>query len=325
MTSRVLRIAPVFAAFLVLGTACGNAGSGGSGPTHPSTSPANVSDGSANCSSPGAISRPNLRYATTSGVDPDLQSLDLFLPDRAAACPPAPLVVYVHGGGFRAGDKANHLTDKIDLFTKAGFGLASLNYRLVGNAGSGATNGMYPAAEQDVAAAIGYLVDHASELDLDAHRIMLLGHSSGAHLVALVATDGSFLANAGVPRTDVVCAAPLDTTYDIPTQVAAGGTNAAMYRNAFGDDPAVWVQGSPSRNIGVGKGIPPFHIVTRGGAARVAQAQSFGAALRAAGVDADVQVAAGLTHEAVNDAVGQPGESVITPALMTFFHACVTS
>ena len=154
------------------------------------------------------------------------------------------------------GDKANQIVDKVNLFTKAGWGFASLNYRLVGNAGSGATNGVYPAAEQDVAAGIGYLASHAAQYRLDRGRIMLLGHSAGAHLVALVSTDGSFLQGVGLGLGDIQCTVPLDGTYDIPHQIAAGGTNAAMYRNAFGNDPAVWVKGSPTRNVAAGQGDP---------------------------------------------------------------------
>jgi acetyl esterase/lipase len=181
---------------------------------------------------------------------------------------------------------------------------------------------VYPAAEQDVAAGIKYLSSNAAKYHLDAKRIMLLGHSAGAHLVALVSTDGSLLQGVGLTLHDVRCTAPLDTTYDIPHQIAGGGTNELMYRNALGNDPAVWVKGSPSRNVAAGKGIPSFHIVTRGARDRVAESQSFGASLRNAGVPATVQVALGLDHEGVNDSVGRAGDTVITPPLMSFYRSC---
>jgi acetyl esterase/lipase len=97
-----------------------------------------------------------------------------------------------------------------------------------------------------------------------------------------------------------------------------------MFRNAFGDDPGVWSRASPPHNVAAGKGIPAFHIVTRGRPERVSQSQSFGATLRDAGVDADVQVVRGLTHEEVNEAVGRAGDTVVTPPLMRFFHGCVS-
>jgi acetyl esterase/lipase len=274
------------------------------------------------CTGTGTVAHRNLRYASSAGVAARLQALDLYVPVRKAGCAAAPLVVYVHGGGFAQGDKANKITDKVNLFNGEGWGFASLNYRLVGDAGSGATNGVYPAAEQDIAAAVAYLGAHATGYGLDARRIMLLGHSAGAFLVALVSTDGSFLQGAGRHLRDVVCTAPLDTTYDIAAQIASGGSAAAMYRSAFGNDPAVWHRASPPNNVTAAKGIPSFHIVTRGLDDRVAESQAFGATLRAAGIAADVQVTRGLTHEAVNAAVGKAGDTVVTPPLMTFFRSC---
>jgi acetyl esterase/lipase len=305
--SRLLRfLAPVAVALALAGAACGP----GATPPPPS------------CAGTGAVAHRDLRYGATPGVAANLQSLDLYTPVRPAGCPAAPIVAYVHGGGFQVGDKANQLADKVALFTREGWAFASLNYRLVGNAGSGATNGVYPAAEQDVAAGIAYLANHAAQYGTDRNRIMLLGHSAGAFLVSLVSTDGSFLSGAGLGLRSVRCTAPLDTTYDIPTQIAAGGQSELMFRAAFGDDPAVWNQASPSRNVAAGKGIPAFHIVTRGSRSRIAEAQSFGTTLRNAGVAADVQVVIGLTHEGVNEAVGQPGDTIVTPPLMAFFRSC---
>jgi arylformamidase len=276
------------------------------------------------CTTRGTTAHKDLRYAASPGTTANLQSLDLYVPDRPAACGPVPVVAYVHGGAFIVGDKSNRITDKVNLFTGEGWAFASLNYRLVDDPGAGPTNGEYPAAEQDVAAALAYLAGHASEYRIDAGRVMTLGHSAGAFLIALVSTDETFLQQAGLELEDIVCTAPLDTTYDIAAQIARGGTEEAMFRNAFGDDPAIWSRASPPNNVARGKGIPSFHIVTRGGAVRVAQSQSFGSTLRDAGVAADVQVTPGLTHEEVNAAVGQPGETIVTPSLMNFFRDCVT-
>jgi acetyl esterase/lipase len=276
------------------------------------------------CTVHGSTATRDVRYAASPGVAVRLQSLDLYRPVRDPKCAPTPLVVYVHGGGFANGDKANNIGDKVRLFTDAGWSFASLNYRLVGDPGSGPTNGVYPAAEQDIASAVAFLQDHASAYAIDAKHTMLLGHSAGAFLVSLVSTDGSFLQGAGRSLDDIVCTAPLDTRYDIGSNISDGGPDAEIYRNAFGDDPAVWRQGSPLYQVAAGKSIPSFHIVTRGTAIRIGESQKFGSALRDAGVAADVQVATGLTHEDVNDAVGKPGDTVITPPLMSFFRECLT-
>jgi arylformamidase len=275
------------------------------------------------CTSTGSVAHRDLRYENSPGTSANLQSLDLYTPVRPSACSPAPLVVYVHGGGFVNGDKTNKISQKVDLFTGEGWAFASLNYRLVGDPGAGPTNGVYPAAEQDIASAVAYLHRQADQYRLDAQNTMLLGHSAGAFLVALTSTDGSFLEGAGLDLSDINCAAPLDTTYDIRAQIARGGTEEAMFRNAFGDDPAVWSQASPPNNVAPGKGIPAFHIVTRGTAPRINQSQAFGTTLRNAGVAADVQVVTGLSHEEVNVAVGQAGETRVTGPLMTFYRGCV--
>lgn len=276
------------------------------------------------CAPTGLVAHRDLRYAASPGTDPSLQSLDLYTPVRPAACGPAPLVVYVHGGGFVIGDKANSIAQKVDLFTGEGWAFASVNYRLVGHPGAGPTGGVYPTAEQDVAAAVAYLQGAAAERHrLDPTATMLLGHSSGAFLVALDSTDGSFLAGAGRGLDDIACTAPLDTTYDIAAQIARGGTEEQMFRNAFGDDPAVWRRASPVYAVRPDVGTPAVHIVTRGTSARVDQSQAFGSALRSVGVEASVQVVSGLSHAEVNDAVGQAGETVVTPPLLAFYRDCV--
>ncbi len=95
-----------------------------------------------------------------------------------------------------------------------------------------------------------------------------------------------------------------------------------MFRAAFGDDPAVWAAASPARNVSAGAGIPDFHVITRGTSHRVEEARAFAERLRAADVPASLVVARGMSHEQVNEAVGAPGDTRITPALMDFFRSC---
>jgi acetyl esterase/lipase len=267
------------------------------------------------CTPAGVTTHRDVRYRATPSGAARQQSLDLYLPRRAAGCPATPLVVYVHGGGFTTGDKANQIGDKRDLFTGAGWAFASINYRL------GAA-GRYPAAEEDVAGALAYLRKHAGENGTDPNRMLLLGHSAGAFLVSLVSTNGTYLREQGLGLEAIACTASNDTSYDIPHEIARGGPQATMFRNAFGDDPTTWVEASPARNVDAAKGIPDFHIITRGTDHRVAEARAFGDELDRAGVPADVVVARGMTHEEVNRAVGAPGDTSITPALMAFYRTC---
>jgi arylformamidase len=271
------------------------------------------------CRGTGSTAVRDVPYRAVAGVDPDLLSLDLHLPVLPDGCGPVPLVVYVHGGGFSIGDKANQLADKVRLFTSEGWALASVNYRL-----SPAVR--YPTHSEDVADAVAWLHAHAAEHGLDRHRTALMGHSSGAFLVALAATDGHFLADAGVDVEDVQCTVGLDTRYDVVAEIADGGPGAeAMYRNALGDSPAVWREASPVTHVNVGEHLGAFLLVTRGGADRVGATRSFATQLARARAQVTVLDASPLDHAGVNDAVGRPGETVVTPALLRFARGCLAA
>src|SRR6266545_2547027 len=82
-------------------------------------------DGSSESTAAGRCSdHEDVRYGSSS----EAQALDLYLPARCDEA--VPLVVYVHGGGFRRGDKASKVDDKVRLFTGEGWAFASVDYRL---------------------------------------------------------------------------------------------------------------------------------------------------------------------------------------------------
>ncbi len=118
----------------------------------------------------------------TYGDQSSSQKLDLYLPDAAK---PYPLIVYIHGGGFRAGNKrAGDAPDIIRAGMDRGYAVASLNYRLSGEA-------TYPAAIDDVFAAINYLKVNSADYDLDPDRMATWGDSAGGNLASMAATRGS--------------------------------------------------------------------------------------------------------------------------------------
>src|SRR3712207_2977929 len=91
--------------------------------------PSPPTDPSATCRGTGVRTTRDVAYDRVAGVDSKLLSLDLYEPVRPGGCGPAPIVVYVHGGGFSIGDKANKISDKVSLFTGEGWVFASVNYR----------------------------------------------------------------------------------------------------------------------------------------------------------------------------------------------------
>jgi acetyl esterase/lipase len=117
---------------------------------------------------------PNLAYG-----DHPKQKLDLYLPGGGS--PPQPLVVWIHGGGWQSGDK--YPASKASILLNAGFAVASINYRLSGDA-------TFPAQIHDCKGALRWLRAHAAEYNLDPSRFGTWGSSAGGHLSALIGTSG---------------------------------------------------------------------------------------------------------------------------------------
>jgi acetyl esterase/lipase len=234
---------------------------------------------------------------------------------------PAPVVVWVHGGGWRRGDKRNQMADKVRLWNDAGYSVVSVNYRLTDP--SATTPVRSPAHDQDVAAAVAWVHDHIAEHGGDPDRIALLGHSAGAQIAASVGTDPRLLGAHGLGLDTLRCAGALDTEgYDVAVQARAGN---AIYREAFGDDPAVWADASPINHVTAGAGIPRFLVVERGTPRRRQAAEEFGARLRGAGVPVTMVDGRSLSHADVNAAVGRAGDAIITPPLEAFLVECFAS
>jgi len=119
----------------------------------------------------------DLAYATLSKA----QKLDIYLPTTGSG--PFPLVIMVHGGGFMFGDKADGggLTG-VDALLAAGYAVASINYRLSGEA-------LYPAQIHDAKAAVRFLRANAAQYNLDPDRFGAWGASAGGNLAAMLGTS----------------------------------------------------------------------------------------------------------------------------------------
>jgi len=253
----------------------------------------------------GAQERPyetysDIAYAVQPNSDPDRTSLDVYAVSNAASLP---VMVFVHGGGWAFGDKT-YVQEKPAYFTSQGFVFVSINYRFVPDI-------QFPTNVQDVADALVWVRDHIADYGGDPERLFVMGHSAGAHLAALVATDERYLQQAGGDASMLDGVVLLDGAgYDLPLQITqAGRREQRIYEEAFGSDPALWEEASPITYVASGIGIPPFliiHIADRD-ASRV-QAQGFAAALNDAGVEAIVYEADGKTHGTLNRELGLPGD-----------------
>jgi arylformamidase len=205
-----------------------------------------------------------------------LQNLDIWRAKEARG--PAPLVVFVHGGGWKRGSKDNATGQfKPVHYPGEGYAFASINYRLVPDA----------TVEQqatDVASAVKALADRADELGIDRRRIVLMGHSAGAHLVALVGTDEKYLRAAGLSFADIAGVIPIDgAAYDVPSQMKDGPqVMQATYKQAFGTDPTRQKTLSPTLQAAA-PNAPQFLLLHVQRPDGVRQAEALGKALKAGG------------------------------------------
>jgi acetyl esterase/lipase len=150
--------------------------------------------------------------------------LDIAVPETAGR---PPLVVFIHGGAFRMGDKADSLRERQALID-AGFAVASVNYRY-------STEAIWPAQLDDLRDAFDLLRGKAAELGFDANRVASFGPSAGGHLSA--ACGIAFASN---PRERLEASVVWFPPIDFPTMdsdIEATGIVRATGRNDTPDSP----------------------------------------------------------------------------------------
>jgi len=268
------------------------------------------------CDDPSA-SVGNHVFTTYPNINDRFTSFDLYLP---AGCGPFPVLVWVHGGAWVGGDKANpEVFDRAAYAFSLGYALASTNYRLANQFGKGT----WPDYPNDVADAVAHIVDNADRLRLDAERISLLGHSAGGHTVAIVTADRSYMTDRALDDDTIDCVIANDTEgYRLEDRATA---YPLAIQNAFGTDPDVLADASPSTRI-EREGAPStrYLIVTRGSARRQEVAAEFVDLVVTAGGDARLFVAGDYSHEDVNRVLGEADETILTPTVSAFLRECLT-
>ena len=235
------------------------------------------------------------------GSDP-LQQLDIYKAQGVKG--KAPLVLFVHGGGWKRGNKDVAASRYAPAhYTGLGYAYASINYRLV-------PDHTVEDQARDVAHALKALLDRADALGIDRNRVVITGHSAGAHLVALVGTDEQYLRSAGLSFADIDGVLPNDgAAYDVPAQMKQSGKfMMKTYEQAFGTDPARQRALSPTLHARA-PNAPAFlliHVQRKDG---VAQAKELEAALRRAGTTVERRDFPGeglQGHAEINRQLGNP-------------------
>jgi acetyl esterase/lipase len=251
-----------------------------------------------------------------------LQALDVYAPAGARNLP---VVFWIHGGGWQRGDKAE-VQRKPQAFIEKGFVFVSTNYRLLPDVEMGTL-------VRDVAKAVGWVHQNIAEHGGDPTRLLVMGHSAGAQLAALLCTDDRYLKAEGVPLSVVKGCVPVDgDTYDVPaivqtdeTRRRAHGLAPARFgwREKFGNDPAKHIDFSAVTHVAKDKHIPPFLLLYVAEHPYVSgQAQRLAAVLKDAGISAKLLGATETTHVRINAELGRPDDKP-TQALFEFAAACV--
>jgi len=268
-------------------------------------------EGPAACDPVGTVTR-DIAYGPAR-----LQTVDVY-PAPADACGANPVVVWVHGGGWRTGDKAR-LNAKRAWARQHGWTLVSVNYRLSDPAVPAVRRIRYPTHNRDVGRAVGWVHDHIARYGGDPGRIALLGHSAGAQIVSSVGVDEDYLRRA--VREDVCGVVSLDTAgYDVAARIRDDVRGSQLYRNAFGNVPSIWRDASPINHLDAGDA--PQLVVRRGSRYQQRAQTDYARALRAAGIGTTVVPTLRYSHTQVNRLLGSAGDTLLTPRVEAFLVDC---
>ena len=233
----------------------------------------------------------DIEYAAVPGFRP--LELDLYLPDPGARASPVPVVVHVHGGGWRRGSRRHPLPAAGDGFypglAAAGLAVAAIDYRLSGEA-------RYPAAVDDVRAAVAWARSALPGYGITPGPVALWGDSAGGHLALLAALTGTVSASTAVegvvawfPVTDLASVGPPDD--DDPQ------TREALFLGAPPSRvPELARAASPLTHVHAG--APPMLLLHGDSDTLVPAAQSirFAQALRDAGGTVSLVLVPGASH-----------------------------
>jgi acetyl esterase/lipase len=238
-----------------------------------------------------------------------------------------PVVIFVHGGGWRRGDKGNvqRAHEFREFFRQMEMVLVSINYRLIGHEQS--PTATYREQAADIAAAVRWAHQNIARYGGNPDVIFLLGYSAGAHLVALVGTDERYLEQEGLSFASLKGVVSLDVNaFDIPRAIREAPDLGISYSTTylpqvFGPDPSVQAEASPINYVSSDKRYPPFLLIYVGvfdtspqgsipQTLSKVQSEIFAETLTAAGGYARVYGEADRTHSSIIRQFAMPGDGI---------------
>ena len=248
------------------------------------------------------------------------QSLDIYTPREAKGLP---VVFWIHGGGWQAGDKSE-VDGKPQAFVERGFLFVSTGYRFLPEVEMGTIL-------RDVATSLAWVHSHIAEYGGDPERIVVMGHSAGAQLAALICIDDRYLKEQGVNLGALKGCVPVDgDTYDLPAIIETAETRRRVHglpqvkfghREKFGNTPDKHRDFSAVSHVAKDRGIPPFlilHVADHPDTS--AQALRLGTVLKGAGIPCEIIGVRETTHGQINSRLGA-AEDPTTQRLFEFVES----
>ncbi|VVC04272.1 Arylesterase [Candidatus Bilamarchaeum dharawalense] len=236
----------------------------------------------------------NIRYGTTSL----LQIFDFYAPSQQSDT----LVIVIHGGAWVAGDKG-YMAPIAQFLAKNGYSVVNMDYRL-------APMSKYPAPMEDISSVLKYVDSNKEQFSLkDNYRIVLLGHSAGAHLSALYGLKESEFNSVNVDKV-VGLAGP----YDFVTLEEQGAVSLAL-DSFLGSTPKIDV--SPASQVKAGETTQYLLILgSSDELVPVSQLTAFETALKAKYVPVETLVVSGRDHNGIINQI--PQNDVVAQKILTF-------
>lgn len=224
------------------------------------------------------------------------ENYDIYLP--AAQTATAPVIFMVHGGAWKIGDKAhgNVVQNKVKHWVSRGIIFISVNYPMLPEAD--------PLSQAHaVARALAHAQTHAAEWGGDATRFVLMGHSAGAHLVALINAHPELARAEGCQPW--LGAVALDSAAMDVTKIMEQ-SHFRFYDEAFGSNPAYWEKASPARHISRAA-APMLMVCSSRRSDACEQAGLYATQARPLGVRTQI-LTQDRSHAEINEQLGIPGE-----------------
>jgi len=245
------------------------------------------------------------------------QKLDIYAPEGATNLP---VVFWIHRGGWQTGDRAS-VQLKPKAFVEKNLVFVSTGYRLLPNV-------EMVDIFRDVAKSLHWVHDHITQYGGDPNCILVMGHSAGAQLAALISMDDRYLKAEGVSLGIIKGCVPVDgDTFDVPAIIETAETRRRVHglqqakwghREKFGNDLAKHRDYSAVNHAAKDKGIPPFLILHVADHPETgAQAERLEAVLKSAGIPTKRFAARQTDHSKLNESLGLPDDPP-TKALFEF-------